>query len=213
MKGIIWITAGAIGSLLILLIGFEAYAVIRARARTPMIIAQNKVRPITLAQVGKRHLAMLLRVEGTGFFHHRGVGNVTPGQGRTTMTQALVKRLYFDGGIQTGFAKVEQSLIARYVFDPAVPKRDQLEMFLNLASFGTIRGRPVIGFENAALTFHGKPIGSLDDRQFLSLIAMLEALVAGRCKPRDLTDVSYEDCPLGWLTQRMIDRRLARRCA
>lgn len=201
---------------LIALIGFEAYAVWRASARTPAILAAQRNRPVTLAQIGERRLTMLLMVEDPGFFDHRGVDFTTPGQGRTTLTQALVKRLYFDKGFKPGFAKIEQSLIARFVFDPAVPKREQLEMALNVASFGSIRGQPVIGFGAAARVFFNRPITALTDREFISLVAMLiapnaldpirhpdenaervariEALLAGKCRPRDVGDVNYPAC-------------------
>ncbi|MBY0520141.1 MAG: transglycosylase domain-containing protein [Sphingomonas sp.] len=197
-------------------VAFEGFAIWRANGRTPAIISANRDRPITLAQVGERRLKMLLTVEDPGFFHHRGVDFSTPGQGRTTLTQALVKRLYFDGGFKPGFAKIEQGLIARFVFDPAVAKRDQLEIALNIASFGTIRGQPVIGFGTAARVFFEKSVTTLTDREFVMLVAMLkapnaldplrhpaenaarvariEALLAGKCKPRDLDDTDYPDC-------------------
>ncbi|MBY0305887.1 MAG: transglycosylase domain-containing protein [Sphingomonas sp.] len=195
---------------------FEGYAVWRASARTPAIIAAHRNRPVNLAQVGQRRLQMLLQVEDPGFYRHHGVDFSTPGQGKTTLTQAMVKRLYFDGGFKPGFAKIEQSLIARFVFDPALAKRDQLEIALNIASFGTIKGKPVIGFEQAAQTFFGAPLTRLNDHQFLMLVAMLkapnaldpirhptenadrvariEALLGGKCKPRDLDDVDYVAC-------------------
>ena len=206
----------AIATLLTALLLFEGYAVWRASARTPAIIAANRDRPIKLAQVGQRRLQMLLQVEDPGFYRHHGVDFSTPGQGKTTMTQALVKRLYFEGGFKPGLAKIEQSLIARFVFDPAVPKRDQLEIALNIASFGTIKGQPVIGFERAAQIFFGTPLTRLTDHQFLMLVAMLkapnaldpirhpaenadrvariEAMLAGKCKPSEVDDVDYSAC-------------------
>lgn len=201
--------------LVALLVGYEAIAVARAKARTPAILAAHAARAVRLADVPPRRIAMLLAVEDPGFFHHRGVDFSMPGQGATTLTQALVKRLYFDP-FRPGFAKIEQSLIARFVFDPAVSKREQLELVLNYAPFGSSDGQPVIGFERAARVFHGKPFAALDDREFLSLVATLmaprdldskrhaaanaervqriEALLAGRCRPRGLSDNSYPDC-------------------
>ena len=214
-RGIKWL-AIVIGVLLALLVIFEVFAVVRAKMRTPGIIAAHAERRVKLADVGKRRLAMLLRVEDPGFFRHRGVDFSSPGQGATTMTQGLVKRLYFDGQFKPGFAKIEQSLIARFVLDPAVAKRDQLEIFLNVASFGRIRGQPVIGFDAAAQTFYGRPLNRLTDREFLSLVAMLigpnaldpiqhpaenaarvariEKMLSGRCKPEGLGDVNYAAC-------------------
>lgn len=200
----------------LLAIGYEVFAVTRARVRTPEILAAAWDRPVKLSMVGRRRLDMLLRVEDPGFFRHRGIDDATPGAGRTTLTQALVKRLYFDGGFRPGFARIEQSLIARFVLHPALGKRDQLELFLNRASFGSAKGRPIAGFDEAARAFYGRPLTGLDDRQYLSLVAMLiapgdlnplrhpreneertariEALLAGRCRPRDFADVWYEDC-------------------
>lgn len=214
-RGIKWL-AIVIGVLLALLVVFEIFAVARAKARTPDIIAAHADRRVTLADVGKRRLAMLLRVEDPGFFRHRGVDFSSPGQGMTTMTQGLVKRLYFDGGFKPGFAKIEQSLIARFVLDPAVAKRDQLEISLNVASFGTVEGESVIGFDRAAQTFYNRPLNRLTDRQFLSLVAMLmapnaldpirhpaenaarvariEKMLSGACAPNGLRDVSYAAC-------------------
>lgn len=208
--------ARVVAAILLLLIAFEGFTVARAKWRTPAILAANAHPVTTVDQIGARRVAMLLKVEDPGFFHHHGVDFSTPGQGATTMTQSLVKRLYFPGGFHPGFAKIEQSLVARFVFDPATTKRQQLDMFLNLASFGNQQGRQVTGFADAARTFYGKDLTALDDRQFLGLVAMLMApnaldpvrhagdnaervrrivaLLGGRCRPRGVTDVRYPDC-------------------
>ena len=202
-------------ALLAALVGYEAYAVARAHARTPQVLASMARREVPLSALPERRLAMLLAVEDPGFFAHRGVDYVTPGQGKTTMTQALVKLLYFDG-FKPGFAKIEQSLIARLVFDPAVPKREQLEMFVNHAYFGARNGQQVIGFANASRAYFGRDLAALDDRGFLSLVAMLmgpnaldpirhpaanaervrriELMLAGRCRPSGVNDVTYKAC-------------------
>jgi membrane peptidoglycan carboxypeptidase len=208
--------AALVGIILLLFVAWEVFAVIRATSRTPGILAANAHPVTTVDQIGARRVAMLLKVEDPGFFHHHGVDFSTPGQGATTMTQSLVKRLYFPGGFHPGFAKIEQSLIARFVFDPAANKRRQLDLFLSLASFGKQQGRQVTGFADAARTFYGKELTALDDRQFLGLVAMLMApnaldpvrhpgenaervrrivaLLAGHCRPRGVTDVRYPDC-------------------
>ena len=117
----------AIAIIIAVLVAFEAYAVWRASARTPAIISAQRNRPVTLAQIGERRLSILLKVEDPSFFGHRGVDFATPGQGRTTLTQALVKRLYFDGGFKPGFAKIEQSLIARFVLRLILRQKSQQE--------------------------------------------------------------------------------------
>lgn len=218
MKSGIKRAAMALGVILLLFVGWETFAVLRARSRTPAILAANALPVTTVDQIGARRVAMLLKVEDPGFFRHHGVDFSTPGQGATTMTQSLVKRLYFPNGFTPGFAKIEQSLIARFVFDPAASKRQQLDMFLGLASFGSQHGRDVIGFADAARTFYGKDLTALDDHQFLALVAMLMApnaldpvrhagdnaervrrivaLIEGRCRPRGVTDVRYPDCAM-----------------
>jgi membrane peptidoglycan carboxypeptidase len=205
-------------AILLLLAGYEAVQVFRAKARTPAALASVAARPRRLADVPEKRRAMLLAVEDPGFYRHHGIDLSTPGAGWTTITQSLVKHLYFPDGFKPGFAKIEQSLIAWWVLDPAVSKDEQLEIFVNHASFGTIDGRDVIGFADAARTFYARPIAELSDRELLSLVAMLigpneldprthprenarrtdriEALLAGRCKPAGVFDVDYPACDL-----------------
>lgn len=194
---------------------YEGGALLYARAKTPEILARVSAREVTLSMVPVRRLRMLLAVEDPGFFRHRGIDFDTPGQGMTTMTQSLAKLLYF-GRFTPGIDKPELMLVARFALDPAASKREQLEIFLNHASFGTRRGRPVIGFAAAARTFYGRELAQLSDRQFVSLVAILVApnsldplrhaeanaertdriiaYLSGRCGPRGLRDVYYEDC-------------------
>ena len=73
----------------------------------------------------------LLKVEDPNFFSHNGIDYDTKGAGLTTITQAVVKKLYFIH-FTPGFKKIEQSLIARYAVHPAVPKEVQLTAFLNV---------------------------------------------------------------------------------
>jgi len=205
-------------ALVLLLAGYEAVQLLRARAHTPAALAGVAARPLRLADVPKARIDMLLAVEDPGYYQHHGIDLSTPGAGWTTITQALVKHLYFPGGFKPGFAKIEQSLIARYVLDPAISKDEQLEIFIDYAPFGTVDRREVTGFADAARTFYAKPFAALSDREYLSLVAMLiapneldprfnpkqnadrvariEALLAGRCKPAGVFDVRYAACDL-----------------
>jgi membrane carboxypeptidase/penicillin-binding protein len=207
-----------LGSMALLVAGlliYEGIALYRAKQRTPAVIARATAGELPLQLLSSRRRAMLLKVEDPGFYEHRGIDFSTPGQGKTTMTQSLVKIFYFED-FEPGFAKIEQSLIARFVFDPAMSKDAQLAAFLNHARFGSRRGRPVTGFADASRTFYGREFAALTDRQFLSLVAMLmapkkldplrhpqanaervrriEALLAGRCRPAGLSDVTYQAC-------------------
>jgi membrane peptidoglycan carboxypeptidase len=211
LRGAAW----AVGAALLALIAFEAFALGRARQITPAVVAKADLGELRLEQLTPRRQAMLLKVEDPGFFDHHGLDFSTPGQGRTNLTQSLVKIFYFDH-FKPGFAKIEQSLIARFVLDPALSKPGQLKAYLNHAYFGHPEGRSVIGFADAARTYYGREFGQLSDRQFLSLVAMLmapnqldplrhprenadrvrriEALLAGRCKPTGVGDVRYQAC-------------------
>jgi len=194
---------------------YEGYSVSRAKQRTPAVLAAAAQGELSYRDLSRRRREMLLRVEDPGFLRHRGIDFSSSGQGMTTITQSLVKRFYFDD-FQPGFAKLEQSLIARFVLDPAMPKEAQLTAFLNHTPFGTVRGRPVQGFADAARTFYGREPAALSDREFLSLVAMvmaprqldplrnpaanaervrrIERLLAGQCTPQGLRDVEYEGC-------------------
>jgi membrane peptidoglycan carboxypeptidase len=211
-----WVVGLLLG-LPLLVLAYESFAVLRARANTEEALARVSAREVPLASVPERRIAMLLAVEDPGFFRHRGIDFGTPGQGMTTMTQSLAKFLYFDR-FTPGIAKLELMLVARFALDPAASKQEQLEIFLNHARFGRFRGREVRGFADAARTFHGRPLSALSDREYLSLVAMLiapnaldpvrhaeanaervrriEALLAGRCRPQGLRDVYYEGCAL-----------------
>ena len=194
---------------------YEGYAVVRAKQRTPQVLVAAAQGELAYDDLSLRRRRMLLRVEDPGFFEHHGIDFSTPGQGMTSITQSLVKRFYFDD-FQPGFAKLEQSLIARFVLDPAMTKEAQLTAFLNHTPFGTVRRRRVVGFAEAARSYYRRELAALTDRQFLSLVAMvmaprqldplrnaeanaervrrIERMLAGQCAPQDLRDVSYGGC-------------------
>jgi membrane peptidoglycan carboxypeptidase len=209
------IPAAIVALLLIALVVFEVFAVWRAQQRTPEVLRRAAQGELQLADLSPKRREMLLKVEDPGFYRHKGFDASTPGQGRTNLTQSLVKRFYFEN-FQPGFAKIEQSLIARFVLDSALNKEGQLRAYLNHTYFGNFKGRPVIGFADAARTYFGRDFSELDDRQFLSLVAMLmapnhldpvrhakenaervrriERMLAGRCAPTGVADVTYETC-------------------
>ena len=213
-KALRW-TAGILAALLFLLVAYEGYALWKAKQRTPQVLAEAAKGELQLADLPPRRIAMLLKVEDPNFYGHKGVDFSTPGAGMTSITQSLVKRFYFDD-FQPGFAKLEQSLIARFVLHPAMPKRMQLQAYLNHSHFGWREGRPIIGLAAAARLYYGRDAARLTDREFLSLIAMLmsprdfdperrpsanaervrriEAMLGGKCAPQGLRDVAYNNC-------------------
>ena len=160
-------------------------------------------------------LDALLRVDDPTFRTNRGIDLSTPGAGLTTLSQALGKRLFFDG-FEPGLAKLELMVLTRFALYPKVPKDKVLTAFVAEAYLGTHRGRAVTGFADGAQTWFGKRLSDLSNDEYLSLVAMLPApdrlkpgrddaaraervtrirrLLAGRCQPTGLRDVMLEGC-------------------
>jgi membrane peptidoglycan carboxypeptidase len=153
-------------------------------------------------------------VEDPHFYTHHGVDLTTPGAGITTITQALVKLIYFHP-FKPGVAKLRQSLIA-LVLDGKVDKQTQLRIFVNSVYLGNCRGKQIYGFSDAAQAYFGKRFSRLTRDEYLSLVAMIvgpnglnvlneparnadrvrriKHLLAGDCRPRKNGDVLYQDC-------------------
>lgn len=166
--------------------------------------------------LSKRQTEILIKVQDPGFYNHKGIDLSTPGAGLTTITQAIVKKLYFDK-FKPGIAKIKQTLIARFVVNEQISKDDQLTIFVNAMYFGNVDGKPVVGLESAANAYYHQPIKCLTEDQYISLIAMLvmpgtfhiidhpewnmdrtnriKALIAGEYKPKGLMDQFYGKLP------------------
>jgi membrane peptidoglycan carboxypeptidase len=204
-----------IGALLVVLLCYFTFVIIKARLDTPGIVKKAlsaewvtlEVRDLTPWQ-----LNALLKVEDPNFYHHHGIDLKTPGAGLTTITQSVVKKLYFTH-FKPGIAKINQSLIARFAFNPLTPKEQQLQLFINDMYFGSVNGKSVIGLDQAAHTYYHKAIFELTEDEYLSLIAMIAApenfhilnrpednaertarikkVISGAYKPKSLMDIYY----------------------
>lgn len=201
-------------AVLVCLAGLFAYlvwAIYSAREYTVTTILPAYLHthyPLAVSDLSPRQLEILLKVEDPIFFTHKGVDFSTPGAGITTITQALVKHLYFEK-FTPGFAKLKQTVIARFTLDPLMDKNDQLRLFINTAYLGP----NARGFSQAAQAFFGKPFAQLNDDEYVALVAMLVApatfdvkryparnrerverikrVVSGEYVPRGLFDVFY----------------------
>lgn len=205
-----WI-AIAILTALLLIAAHYAWVVHAARRYTVQTVlpTERAARfPLSPQDLTPRQLEILLKVEDPDFFHHGGVDLRTPGAGITTLTQGLVKQLYFEK-FEPGLAKLKQTLIAAYALDPLMPKEEQLRLFLNTAYLG----HGTRGFEAAARHYFGKSFKALDEDQYIALVAMVIApevfdlqrhparnaervarikqVVSGAYRPRGLLDVYY----------------------
>jgi membrane peptidoglycan carboxypeptidase len=198
--------------------GYEYFLLRRAQAKTEDVFkpyVSAEFRGLKWLDLNERQRDILIKVEDPGFFTHNGIDFFTDGAGFTTITQAVVKKLYFDH-FTPGFKKIEQSLIARYAVTPVIPKEVQLTAFLNVAYFGEVDNHQVKGFSEASQTYFKKSISELSDEEFIKLVAMLVApndlkpypnneksvkrvtrikkLVSDQCKAKGLMDIYLEGC-------------------
>ncbi len=104
-------------------------------AKIVATIEQSGALPLTINDFRGARLEWLLKVQDPNFYHHHGVDWQTPGAGYTTLTQGLVKRLFYPSGFKPGFLrwrKIQQMIIA-VAFNSRVSKEEQLRLFVNLA--------------------------------------------------------------------------------
>ena len=183
-------------------------------ARVDAIIAAADQAEVTLSPA---RTALLLKIQDPTFLTNKGVDFSTPGAGMTTLSQSLGKRIFFKH-FRPGLRKGELIVLTRFALYPKVDKQRTLKAFLARAYFGNRKGRPIIGMGPAARAWFGRPLARLDDRQYLSLVAMIlapatfdpvrhpaaiagrvariERLLANQCRPTGLRDVMLEGCAL-----------------
>jgi membrane peptidoglycan carboxypeptidase len=167
-------------------ITYYAGTVWRARIQTPEIVRsalasdQIKLRASDLSGWQK---CTLLAIQDPDFYKHPGITRPFWESFRhTTITQAIVKRLYFNH-FKPGVRKIRQTLIARYALDPLVSKEDQLTLYINIVWFATSPvGKPIYGFADAAREFFEKPVAQLSEDEYIAMAAMLDA--PSRLNPR-----------------------------
>jgi membrane peptidoglycan carboxypeptidase len=191
-----------------------------AYLRTPAVVAEarrNMPMPLDAGKLPPQRLEWLLVIDDPNFFRHHGVDFGPSAAGYTTISQALAKRLFFEH-FEPGLLrwnKVRQSIIA-IALDMRVPKKDQLNLFLNLVYLGAHDGHQVIGLEQGAREYFGRGFSELNDDQYLSLLAAIAApgryapdkqpaanqeraarmrrLLQGQCKRNGITDVELMAC-------------------
>lgn len=171
---------------------------------------------LDISKIDKAKITQLLAIEDPEFYTHNGLDFHSPGAGWTTISQGLVKIFYFNN-FRPGIRKIRLFYITRFVFDPSVPKNDQLSLFFNYAYFGNDdEGKVIRGFANAAKFFYKKSFDKLTNDEYLSLVASLmnpnqyrvdkypennkdrvsriKRFLAGECHPVDWKDCELEGC-------------------
>ena len=217
MKKTLRIVGIAALGIVLVVCGYYVFTVWQARKATPAIFERLRTSgqlQLTLADFPDGWLEDLLKVEDPNFYGHNGVDLSTPGAGITTITQGMVKYLYFEN-FKPGIAKLRQSLIAVFAVNALIAKEEQLSVFVNTVWLSTHDGKPLRGFADAAEAYFGKPFGGLTHDEYLSLVAMVIApatfhvarqpqrnadrvlrikrLLAGEYEPSGLMDLYYDE--------------------
>ncbi|WP_431097195.1 transglycosylase domain-containing protein [Polaromonas aquatica] len=223
IRTMLWLS-GAVALALVVAAGYYANEVRAARGATPSLVSEAGKRfgaQLKLTDLSKERQAILLAVEDPAFTRHHGVDLETSGAGMTTITQALVKLIYFPEGFKQGIAKIRQTLIAQYALDSLLSKNDQMQLFLNICYLGSKNGQPVHGYAAGAQAYFGKNFAELTDEEFLSLVAMhiapdslkpgtpentqrvqrIHAYLSGKYQPASLLDVDYNGKQRGTLAE------------
>ena len=197
----------------------------RAWQRTPGILEQARKRQpmsLSLRDFGAERLAWIVRVQDPAFFDRDPGDMRAAGSGLATITDSMVKSLYFDR-YEPGILRwneLRRAIITR-AFNNRVTRPEQLKMFINTVYLGYHDGKDILGFEQAARTYYRRPYRDLDDEQFLRLVGMILApgkyhplrnpdasnkrliriqrLIHDECRPSGVSDVELDGCATGAL--------------
>jgi membrane carboxypeptidase/penicillin-binding protein len=229
MKKLIKFTGLFLTAMIIAISAYYIFVVVNAKAYTHATILKDLKKSqwrspegaarkfeIRCQDLSKRQKEILIKVQDPGFYNHSGIDLSTPGNGLTTITQAIVKKLYFEN-FKSGIAKIKQSFIAKFVVHELISKEDQLTYFINTMYFGKVDGQPIVGLASAANAYYQQPVNLLTEEQYISLIAMIvmpgtfhiidhpewnkdrtnriKALMAGEYTPKGLMDQFYGELP------------------
>jgi membrane carboxypeptidase/penicillin-binding protein PbpC len=204
---------------------------------TPTVLQHAQSSPVPrLAGLPPGAVAILLAVEDPSFHEHPGVDHTfAPGQGTVTLTRSLVHTLYLDGPTMSGVTGMLQRVYRAadrsvgpidigpdamaIVLNRQVPKDRQIELFLAHVYMGAHGDEQLVGFEQAARRYHGKPLKDLTREEFVGLVAMIigpnayhpirhrdrwaervgriERLLRRECRPQGVLDVYYDACATG----------------
>jgi penicillin-binding protein 1A len=139
--------------------------------------------PLPIGKISKRLQQALITAEDRNFYEHHGVNlssiaraffaNVQAGhnvQGGSTLTQQLVKNLYFPKVPRTMWVKVREAVIAMEL-EMKYSKEQILEAYLNYVYFG----KGSFGVERAAGKFFGKPAAKLSLAEAAYLAGLVNA--------------------------------------
>ena len=199
----------------ILAYGLEGYFSARSDARSLASRADKLIAEHRGAQdLGPGRIDQLLMVEDPGFWTHSGTDWTTSGSGLTTLTQSVGKRVGFDN-FRPGLQKIR--LVGYAIgLESKLSKPQILALYLDTVWMGRGPSGSMVGMFNASEQVFGKPPSALNQREFLTLVAVsisprtltlaspnsalierrarIERLVERQCRPAGLRDVWLEGC-------------------
>jgi membrane peptidoglycan carboxypeptidase len=185
----------------------------------PSAVDRAHLHPMTLkvADLTAEQQQLLLKVQDPNFYSHSGVDFSASASGSTTITQALIKQLYFRK-FSPGFLRLGKIrlMLLSIGFNRRVPKDEQLLIFINRVYLGNTEAHRVYGFEDAAHSYYDKPFAALSRQEYVSLVAAIiapatfnpaahridnlkrvgriERLIEGACVRSGKADVFYAGC-------------------
>ncbi|WP_172597199.1 transglycosylase domain-containing protein [endosymbiont of Euscepes postfasciatus] len=131
-------------------------------------------------------IKIILLVEDENFFFHKGINinsilrsviknikNRKIVQGGSTITQQLVKNIFFNYYNKNFIRKFNEILIS-LIIENKYKKDYILEFYLNKIFFGNINNNNIYGFPLASLFYFGKNIDELDLNEQVILVSMIK---------------------------------------
>ena len=207
------------GAFVAAVLAASVYMVVEGYVLAPRALqkADQRPMPLKVSALTAEQQRILLTVQDPNFYTHCGVDLSPSGGVWTTITQGLVKQLYFRN-FRPGFlrlGKVRQNFLA-IGFNRRVPKDEQLRLFINCAYLGHPSDRAVYGFEDGAHTYFRKSFAELSRDEYLGLVATIVSpatlnpmahrlenrdrvsrinrLLNGECSRLGKSDVFYDGC-------------------
>lgn len=167
----VWtVLLGTLSFCLLWFLGWEAWSIYDARARTDDLFEPYRVTPeLRWADLDPAKQDVLLAVVDPEFQTHQGIDLATG----ITIPERLADRLYFES-VTPGFARFERKLISFFVITPLVSKEVQLNALLDLADFGTHNGTELRGFPEASRFFFREGVRTISLEQFSRLAVLLK---------------------------------------
>ncbi len=159
--------------------------VLAADGRQLAVLRDEFREPASLTDIPRHLIDAVLTAEDRRFFDHRGVdaravarallsnaaaGDITQGDGGSTITQQLIKNLHLPDAPRTPETKLQEALLAREL-ERTTPKADILEQYLNTVYLG----EGAHGVQAAAWTYFRKDAADVDVAEAALLAAIIRA--------------------------------------